>query len=356
MRTQLLYLLLLSATYLAEAQPTSPDVVVDFIRANPTRSALYVIRNDTVQIQLRPDQTMPLASAVKTIIAIEFARQAAAGKINPAERIPLTDLDLYYLPNTDGGAHPGWKQWLSQRNLIENETVALLDVAKGMIQFSSNANTEYLLDKLGTDTVNASLKMLHLPNHDPLYPIVSALFLYSVPPANSAKTVDETRRLSAKAYRAKCQAIHNRLKQDKDGLFKQSFIFPDMALQKVWSDRLPGSTVRDYASVMQKINSRTYFPPAVQTILDSIMEWPFAVNPANKGVYTHLGMKGGSTAFVLTNAFYAETLKGNRISAAVFFNNLTPDEFQLLSKEFNNVTIRCIGKAQSAAMATALAK
>ncbi|RYF49540.1 MAG: hypothetical protein EOO39_45445, partial [Cytophagaceae bacterium] len=276
MRALLLNLLLLSATYLAKAQTTSPDVVVDFIRANPTRSALYLIRNDTVQIQLRPNQKMPLASAVKTIIAIEFAQQAAVGKINPAERIPLADLDLYYLPNTDGGAHPGWKQWLAQRNLINNETVALLDVAKGMIQFSSNANTEYLLDKLGPDAVNANLKKLTLPNHDPLYPIVSALFLYSVPPANSAETVSETRKLSAKAYVAQCQAIHNRLKQDKDGSFKKTFIFPDMALQKVWSDRLAGSTVREYASVMQKINSRTYFPPAVQTIIDSIMEWPFA--------------------------------------------------------------------------------
>lgn len=356
MRSSLLTCLLLLATYLGYTQTPAADPVVDFIKANPTRSALYLIRNDTVLISQRPDQKMPLASAVKTIIAIEFAQQVAAGKINPAERIPLADLDLYYLTNTDGNAHPSWKQWLTQRNLISNETVALLDVAKGMIQFSSNANTEYLLDKLGPDAVNANLKKLALPNHDPIYPIVSALFLYSASPADSAKAITAARGLSANAYVSRCQAIHNRLKQDKTGTFKQTFIFPNMALQKVWSDRLPASTVSEYASVMQKINSRTYFPPAVQTIIDSIMEWPFAVNPGNKDVYRHLGMKGGSTAFVLTNAFYAETMKGNRVAAAVFFNNLSGAEFNLLSKELNNITIRCIGKAQSAVLAAALAK
>ena len=123
------------AAYLGHTQTPATDPVVDFLRSNPTRSALYAIRNDTVLISQRPDQKMSLASAVKTIIAIEFAQQAATGKINPGERIPLADLDLYYLPNTDGNAHPAWKQWLTQRNLISNETVALLDLAKGMIQF-----------------------------------------------------------------------------------------------------------------------------------------------------------------------------------------------------------------------------
>lgn len=354
MRHCFLFSLLLTGTYLTQAQAPIPDPIVDFIRNNPTRSALYVIRNDTVLIAQRPDQKMPLASAVKTIIAIEFAQQAAAGKINPAERIPFADLDIYYLPNTDGGAHPSWKQWVVQHNLISNETVSLLDVAKGMIQFSSNANTEYLLDRLGTDAVNANLGTLKLPNHDRLYPIVSALFLYSATPADTAKARKAARNFSTEAYAAKCQAIHNRLKQDRSGAFKQTFIFPSLALQHVWSDRLPASTVREYASVMQKINARTYFPPAVQTILDSIMEWPFAANPGNKGVYKHLGMKGGSTAFVLTNAFYAETQKGNHIAAAVFFNNLTNAEFTLLSNQLNTITLRCISKDQSAALSAAL--
>ena len=344
----------LSATYLVHAQPDIADPVINFLRQNPTRSALYLVRNDTVLVSARPNQRMPLASAVKTIIAIEFAQQVAAGKIDPTERISLVDLDAYYLPNTDGNAHPNWKEWAKQHNLVNNETVPLLEVAKGMIQFSSNANTEYLMDLLGLKAINANLKTLNLPNHDPIYPIVSALFLYSIPPADSTETIRATTKLSTKAYIARCQAIHLRLKQDGNGSFKRAFRFPAMALQKVWSDRLPASTVLEYASVMQKINTRTYFSPTVQTVLNSIMEWPFLVNPGNKNVFTHLGMKGGSTAFVLTNAFYAETPAGNRVAAAVFLNNLTNAEFGMLSQHLNTFTQRCIGKTSSAKLMSAL--
>ena len=51
---------------------------------------------------------MPLASTVKIIMAIEFAKQASHNVFNENERIPLSELDKYYIPNTDGDAHPGW--------------------------------------------------------------------------------------------------------------------------------------------------------------------------------------------------------------------------------------------------------
>ena len=51
---------------------------------------------------------MPLASTVKIIVAIEFAKQAAHNIFNENKKIPLSELDKYYLPNTDGDAHPNW--------------------------------------------------------------------------------------------------------------------------------------------------------------------------------------------------------------------------------------------------------
>ena len=350
-----LVFLLIFLAQRASSQSVPADAVVDFLKANPVRSALYLIRNDTVQLSLRPDQKMPLASAVKTIVAIEFARQAATGRIDPAERVAFADLDLYYLPNTDGGAHPEWKQWLTRQKLDSGNTASLLEVAKGMIQFSSNANFEYLLDRLGSAAVNANRKALNLPQHDLIYPITSALFLYSVHPADSAKAMTQVRRLSPAAYAARAQAFHNRLKQDRAGTFKKTFLFPSLPLQKIWSDRLPAATVREYASVMQKINSRTYFPPAVQAHLDSIMEWPMVVNPGNKALYRHLGAKGGSTAFVLTNALYADTVKGDRVSVAVFFNNLTLTESEALMQQLNVFTLRCFGGKASKSLVEALA-
>ena len=316
------------------------DPVVAFIRANPGRSAVLLVRNDTTLVSLRPDQPFPLASTVKIIVAIEFAKQAASGKLKADEPVLLSDIDRYYLPATDGGAHPEWKSGLKAQNLISNGRVPLLEVAKGMIRYSSNASTEYLMDRLGFDNLNANLMELDLPKHDRLTPAVAPLMLYST--SDKQATLQRIRSMSAQEYEAQSLAIHQRLKQDADGSFKKQFIFPDIELQKLWSDRLMGSTVREYVSIVQKLNKRTYFAPAVQGYLDQIMEWPFAVNPGNQAIYEHLGMKGGSTAFVLTNALYATDKAGNRSELVFFFKNLTLAENQLLQKNMNTFLINCI--------------
>ena len=146
--------------------PSSGDVVLDFIRDNPDRSALYLGRNDTTLVQRRADRKFPLASTVKIIVAIEFAKQAAAGKINLDELVQVADLDRYYLPGTDGNAHPNWKQQATTSGKIAGGRVPLRDVAKGMIRYSSNANTEYLMERLGLDAINANLRELKLTQHD----------------------------------------------------------------------------------------------------------------------------------------------------------------------------------------------
>jgi D-alanyl-D-alanine carboxypeptidase len=323
-----------------QAVSNADDLVVSFVRANPERSAVFLVRNDTTLVSLRPDQLFPLASAVKTIVAIEFAKQAAAGKIKADELIPIADTDRYYVTNTDGGAHPQWKANLATQGIIKKDSIPLLEVAKGMIRYSSNANTEYLMDRLGLDAINANLRELGLRKHERLIYMVSGLMLYST--TAKQRTLQEVSALSAKAYAAQAEAVHQRLKQDVDGSYKKEFIFPDMDLQKLWSDRLTASTVREYASVMQKLSKRTYYKPTVQAYLEQIMEWPFAVNPGNQKVYEHIGMKGGSTAFVLTNAMYATTKDGNRSELVVFFNNLTPVESGMLQQKLNSFLINCL--------------
>ena len=322
---------------------TNKNAVADFIKKNPERSALYWQRNDTILADRRSDKKMPLASTVKIIIAIEFAQQAANGKINPEEAISLSDLSLFYIPDTDGGAHPDWLADIQKQGKIQGNTVKLMEITKGMILFSSNANTEFLMQKLGLDNINANLKSLDLPQHDPLYPIVSALFTVSNRQNDKAfyETIKNT---SLKDYTDKCLQIHEKLKKDTDSSFRKTFVFPDMDLQKIWSDRLPASTTKEYASIMQKINSRTYFTPKVQGYLDEIMEWGFVVNPKNKAVYKHLGQKGGSTAFVLTLATYARTMSDNRTELVFFFNDLTDEEATKLQMFMNDFVVNCISK------------
>ena len=139
---------------------SNKNAVAEFIKKNPERSSVCWQRNDTLLADIRSNKKMPLASTVKIIIAIEFAQQAANGKLNPEEAIPLSDLALFYIPDTDGGAHPDWLAEMQKQGKIQGNTVKLMEITKGMILFSSNANTEFLMQKLGLDNINANLAIV----------------------------------------------------------------------------------------------------------------------------------------------------------------------------------------------------
>ena len=71
------------------------ESILDFIERNPNKSAITLIVNDTVYASFNENKKMPLASTVKTIIAIEYAEQSASEKINPNEKTSLSELDLF---------------------------------------------------------------------------------------------------------------------------------------------------------------------------------------------------------------------------------------------------------------------
>jgi D-alanyl-D-alanine carboxypeptidase len=324
-------------------QKPDVDFLIDFVKKNPERASVYFVRNDSVLVDISSDKKFPLASTVKIIIATEYAQQISSGKIKPDEMVPLADLNLFYLPNTDGNAHPNWLAEMKEKNQIQDQEVSLENVAKGMIKYSSNANTEYLQAKLGFDNINNNLKKLNLSQHEKLFPIVSSLFIFS----NKNKKdndifLSEIKKLSQDEYTKKCFEIHQKLKIDYDTTFKKSLGPVNMILQKEWSDRLTASTTKEYVSIMQKINSRTYFDAKTQDNLEKIMETSLE-NPNTREFYEHYGWKGGSTGFVLTMSIYAKTRAGDKLELAIFFGNLTVSEQQQLSNsiiEFRKLMFR----------------
>jgi D-alanyl-D-alanine carboxypeptidase len=325
--------------------------IVEFLKNNPERSSVYVVRNGKVTLDLRSDRKMPLASTVKIIVAIEFAEQAAAGKIDQNEAISLADLDRFYLTDTDGGAHPEWLKEMNEQKKISDNKISIMEVAKGMIKFSSNANTEYLMMRLGFDKLNARLDSLGIQNHDKLFPVASSLFVFSNDKkVENKQFLQEIKDLTPENYVKRCFEIHEKLKTATDTSFKNSLVFPDMDLQKIWSDRLMASTTKEYVGIVQKINSHRYFSEKTQAILDPIMEYIFDLAPLNRKIYTHLGMKGGSTAWILTEAMYATTQKGDQIEAAIFFNDLTEMEAMRLEMSLNAFRLACVSEEKSAEM------
>ena len=319
------------------------DKVLTFIKENPDKTAIQLIRNDTLLAAQNVDRMMPLASTVKIIIAIEYAEQAAAGIINPDELVPISELELFYVPNTDGGAHPDWLT--SVKEDIVDEAIPIREIAKGMIVYSSNANTEWLSERLGLDRINSRLDSLGIQNHTDLYYIVSALFVAKekFPGLTGLELTEQLEALPIEDYIRTTDVIHDQLRADTT--YKKDLGEFGMNVQQVWSDRLPASTVSEYVALMQKINSRTYFDENVQLYLDEVMEY-LLENPANREWLEHTGMKGGSTAFILTKALYATDKEGNTTELAYFMNDLSYLENTRLQLSINEFELNILGNPE----------
>lgn len=318
------------------------DSLLHFIGQNKSISSILLKKNDTTIAHLNEDKLMPLASTVKIIIAIEFAKQASHHLIDKDKRIALAELDKYYIPLTDGNAHPNWINYEKQLQNINNDSIALIEVANGMIQFSSNANAEYLMDLLGIDNINSNLKLLGLTRHTLIYPFVSSLFLYQNPKhVKEQKIIRQITQLSNEQYARACLLIHSQLKNNGD--YKQKFRLADltMPMQKEWSNRLPASTTKEYVRIAGILNNRKIFDKDTYVLLSEILEKVMG-NPANQSWLTHAGMKGGSTQFVLTKVIYATLKNGIRIELAYFFNDLAQKQNQQLQTWMNDFELQIL--------------
>lgn len=336
-----LVLALTAFSYLAP----NPEYMLEFILENPDKSALYLVRNDSVVAELNGNRKSPLASTVKIVIAITYAEQAAAGKLDPEEPIALSDLDRFYLANTDGNAHPNWLSEIQKLEKEKNGSVALKEVAAGMIQYSSNANTDFLIWKLGLEEINATVARLGLQPHDAIFPPVGSLF---VPLAY--QDLKETGLINARIkdmgqekFGKVAMDFHQRLRTAEVKELKAQFeqVSLDHDFQYLWSNYLPGSSPQAYVGLLQKLNSKTYFSTTVYRHLDPLME-RLMTNPVNQQWLSHAGMKGGSTLWVLTKASYATDKSGNSTELAYFFNDLSLLSSQRLQQSMNAFELKIL--------------
>lgn len=197
-----------------------------------------------------------------------------------------------------------------------------------MITFSSNANTDYLIDLLGISAINELAASLGLTQHEPVYPLVGALL---IPEFTAA---DELETIPMETYRQLAIDLSRQLKEGTIIISSYTFDLP-LDVQRIWSDRLIGASAKDYGKLLSVITNDE-LPNGAAEVIRDVMEWPMEVNAANQDFYAHLGAKGGSTAFILNDALYAETLVGEKIEIVIFTDQLNLWQSLMLGHQLNS--------------------
>ncbi|WP_091228094.1 serine hydrolase [Fontibacillus panacisegetis] len=333
----LLLVLLLIVLKKINDKKTEQDVL-KFIVKNPDRASFYVMENGKILVNTGAEIKRPLASVVKIMVLAEFAEQVSAGMIDVAEEVHLSSLNRFYIPKTDGGAHSKWLDNLKEQGLDLEAKCTLKEVARGMILYSSNANTEFLIEKLGLEAINHRIQEWGLEQHDLIYPLSSSMLI----PSYLMDTLDLSKKqvaayiadISYSDYANKASEIFNLLQSDEEGKWIDQLNRQEtsgLKLQELWSAKLPGSTVQEYAHMLADIQEGKLLSEQAQPIFHELME----IKLKNPEPFIYVGQKGGSSISIINQVIYSEDMNGNKIQFALFIHDPFGADRIWLNKKFD---------------------
>lgn len=88
------------------------DEMLSYLEDHPRDFSLvsYTVSEDGSpsgsEIRHLPREETPLASTKKVIVLAAYAREVSEGGLDPEDGVRIAEWERYYLPTTDGGAHP----------------------------------------------------------------------------------------------------------------------------------------------------------------------------------------------------------------------------------------------------------
>ena len=137
------------------SKPKTPDDWIDWIHDHQQTVALTADNGTDERLSHRSDQPHLLASTIKVIHLSAYATAVAEGSLDAREQVRVGDWDAHHPYVSDGGAHHAAYTALGiacdDYGIAEDpdQTVDLDSLAAAMIDFSDNAATDYLRQRLG---------------------------------------------------------------------------------------------------------------------------------------------------------------------------------------------------------------
>jgi D-alanyl-D-alanine carboxypeptidase len=175
------------------------------------------------------------------------------------------------------------------------------DIAGIMIHFSGNAETDYLIERIGAEQISSVMEKMGMQTHSPITPYlgITLAMLNHETSASSGSELDDPNRLQ-QLYLEDPTWRKAQIEYLLSGKVQTS-----MESQAAWMEKVGvRGTAREYASVMARVASGTLISPEVSRIMQEKLtsvpsDWPLRLLFYNK-----LGDKDGAAPGVLSLASY----------------------------------------------------
>lgn len=300
--------------------------------------AAYRLGQEAEGVYLNADVPMPLASVVKVLTLVAYAETVAAGELSPLTTVPLADLEAFYQPGLDLGAHQNAVAALTEngRTFGDPPHILLEEVPGMMIRYSSNAAADYLHLLLGQTRLEQTAVSLGLTSQTAPCPFLGQFL------AMANVTREEESDLAAiqsfladpAAYGRYAMLLTDAYRQDADfRLAQQTWRSdtrrPNVETQRLFSATLnPQGSARDYAKLMAQLAGNGLSNGDSSYLARRYLEWPMQFD-VNQTLFTNLGYKNGSLPGVLTTVYYAYPADGSSpIVVALFFRDLPQTSYR----------------------------
>jgi hypothetical protein len=283
--------------------------------------ACMPLANRLSTTQYNADSPFPLASVSKLLIFIEYAQRVDAGLISTNEMVSINVLNTYDLPRSNSNAH---ERFLHQYE-SGVQAISLWDIASlGMIQYSSNAAADFLLDHLGATDWSSLYRILPVTNTD--YPhSMSAIALLMNNHETGRTALSEVQALSI----SQGEALFDLYLQDAEWhqaevayRSDRRRLFPNWEVQAAILHHLTAAgTASDFLNVLAAIYD-TSGPLSERTkqMVRDALRW--RNNDYVDNMYMEYGSKLGSIRGVIALAVYGHPYNGNPVISVAFLRNI----------------------------------
>jgi len=321
----------------------SPDDFVDYLAAHPEQVSLvtYDVAAPTHALRHRADSVRALASVPRLLLLAEYARQAATGRLDPGQTVPVKSAAAFALPGvTIPTGHTADSVWTDRR---ATEDISVREMARMVARENDDVAADRLWTALGPDAVRRAPGRFDLTASTAPQPSSGRYLSWTLdapdapvdtadvgavqaridaaqsraPDAHWMRAARFTQRLSADAsfredVRERLSAHGSRL-----GLRQQS---------RLTQERGPHGTAAEYADLVARMAQSTLEPPGTSERLHALLERPLRPDSvaadSGAGPFQALAVKTGASPGVLSAVGYARRSDGRTRVVALFMDGV----------------------------------